>query len=107
MLSQDGRKAVLVYTSDHGQAIPGESCNKHGANRTTRDAYEVPALVWLSENYAQAHPDMPERLRSNTEDPYSVPAVLQTVLDLMRGDATAELPNTNIQSFLRTSILTD
>lgn len=107
MLSRDGRKAVLVYASDHGQAIPGESCNKHGTNRTTRDAYEVPALVWLSENYVQAHPDMSERLRSNTEDPYSVPAVLQTVLDLMRGDATAELPSTKIQSFLRTSIFRD
>lgn len=107
MLNRDGRKAVLVYASDHGQAIPGESCNKHGTNRTTRDAYEVPALVWLSENYAQAHPDMSERLRSNTENPYSVPAVLQTLLDLMRGDATAELPNKNIQSFLRTSILTN
>lgn len=106
-LSQDGRKAVMVYASDHGQAIPGESCNKHGTSRTTRDAYEVPALVWLSKSYAQTYPELLEKLRSNTENPYSVPAVVQTVLDLMRGDATAKLPSTNTQSFLRTSISTD
>lgn len=59
-LARDGRRAALVYAADHGETVPGGACEAGSANRTTRDAYEVPALVWLSNSYAQAHPAMAE-----------------------------------------------
>ena len=101
ILASDGRKAVLVYISDHGEAVPGGACKSNSASRTTRDAYEVPALVWLSSSYAQAHPAMVERLRAYQNEPYTVAAVHQTLLDLMRADALAPLPDPETQSFAR------
>ncbi len=102
-LTKDGRKAVLVYASDHGESIPAGTCDAGVANRNTRDAYEVPALVWLSDTYAQAYPEMVTQLTANTNLPYSVAAVPQTLLDLMRADNQAQLPDANVQSFMRNS----
>ena len=102
-LTKDGRKAVLVYASDHGESITGGACNARVANRNTRDAFEVPALVWLSDTYAQAYPEMVTQLTANTINPYSVAAVPQTLLDLMRADNQAQLPDANVQSFMRNS----
>lgn len=106
-LAKDGRKAVLVYASDHGESIPGGTCKAGVANRNTRDAYEAPALVWLSEAYAQAYPEIVTQLGANTNSPYSVAAVAQTLLDLMRADYQAEVPDSRVQSFLRSSMLMD
>ena len=81
--------------------MPGGVCQADSANRTTRDAYEVPALVWLSSAYAQAHPAMAEGLRAHQDHPYTVAAVPQTLLDLMRGDTQAPVPDAATQSFAR------
>lgn len=106
-LAKDGRKAVLVYASDHGESIPGGACDAGVANRNTRDAYEVPALVWLSDAYAKAYPEIVRQLSTNTDNSYSVAAVAQTLLDLMRADYQTELPDSRVQSFLRSSMLMD
>lgn len=107
MLSQDGRKAVLVYASDHGESIPGGSCDAGVANRNTRDAYEVPVLVWLSASYAQSRPHLAEQLNANARQPYTVAALPQTLLDLMRGDNQSVLPDPEVQSFVRQRVLRD
>ena len=100
-LARDGRRAALVYAADHGETVPGGVCQADSANRTTRDAYEVPALVWLSSAYAQAHPAMAEGLRVHQDHPYTVAAVHQTLLDLMRGEVQAPVPDAETQSFAR------
>lgn len=102
-LASDGRRAALVYAADHGETVPGGACKAGSANRTTRDAYEVPALVWLSSAYAQAHPAIAEGLRAHQNHPYTVAAVYQTLLDLMRGDTQAPVPDAATQSFARPS----
>lgn len=107
MLSQDGRKSVLVYASDHGESIPGGACDAGAANRNTRDAYEIPALVWLSDSYAQSWPHLAEQLQANAHQPYSVAAVPQTLLDLMRADNQSRLPVPEVQSFVRPSAFRD
>lgn len=103
VLDRDGRRSVLVYAADHGEAVPGGACKSASANRNTREAYEVPALVWLSSTYAQAHPAMAEGLRTHQDHPYTVAAVHQTLLDLMRGDTQAPVPDAATQSFARPS----
>lgn len=104
-LAKDGRKAVLVYASDHGESVPDGACKARSANRNTRDAYEVPALVWLSDSYAKTHPEVITQLSKNTHKPYSVAAVAQTLLDLMRADNHAAVPDPHVQSFVRSSLL--
>lgn len=102
-LARDGRRAALVYAADHGETVPDGACKAGSANRNTRDAYEVPALVWLSSTYAQAHPALAEGLRAHQDHPYTVAAVHQTLLDLMRGDTQAPVPDAATQSFARPS----
>lgn len=86
-LSRDGRKSALLYVSDHGETIPGgDLCQAGSGNRNSVEAYEVPAFVWLSNSYASSHPEIVERLRANRNNPYTVAAVHQTLIDLMRGD---------------------
>lgn len=101
MVEATGRRAALVYVADHGEAIPFGKCNSEPATRTTRDTYEVPALVWLSKRYAHAHPQIPQLLRAHEDQPYTVSAVPQTLLDLMRADATIPLHDERVESFLR------
>jgi len=102
-LARDGRRAVLVYATDHGETVPGGACAASTASRTTHEAYEAPALVWLSDAYAQAHPAIVEQLRAHQDHPYTVAAVHQTLLDLMRGDAEAPLLDSTTLSFARPS----
>lgn len=102
-LETTGRSAALVYVSDHGEGIPFGTCNVEPAKRTTRDAYEVPALVWLSPSYGIAHPEILQQLRTHQAHPYTVSAVPQTLLDLARADATMPLAEDRVESFLRTT----
>ncbi|RMA59568.1 glucan phosphoethanolaminetransferase (alkaline phosphatase superfamily) [Acidovorax sp. 100] len=92
MLARDGRKAVLLYASDHGEAVPGGACNVGSANRNTIDAYEVPVLVWLSRSYGDANRALAERLAQHQTQSYTVAAIPQTLIDLMRGDIREPTP---------------
>ncbi|MEG3061851.1 MAG: phosphoethanolamine transferase [Comamonas sp.] len=102
-LARDNRRAVLVYASDHGEAVPGGACKADSANRNTHEAYEVPTLVWLSGAYAQAYPAIAEQLRAHQSHPYTVAAVHQTLLDLMRADVQTPAPDRATLSFVRPS----
>lgn len=103
ILASDGRRSVLMYAADHGEAVPGGACKADSANRNTRDAYEVPALVWLSRAYVQAHPAMAERLHAHQNHPYTVAAVHHTLLDLMRGEVQEPVHDVGPLSFARPS----
>lgn len=89
-LEADGRPAVMVYVSDHGQGMAGDACQRSEFNRVTADAYEVPALVWLSGAYARQHPGTVRRLSALMAAPYTTAAVYQTLRDLIAGDALSE-----------------
>lgn len=101
VLADDGRRSVVIYASDHGEAVPGGECNAGVANRNTRDGFEIPVLVWLSDEYAEANPEVPMLLQENQDEPYSNAALPQTMLDLMRGSAQSVLSESNIYSLLR------
>ena len=100
ILARDGRRAVMIYASDHGETISGGVCNAETARRSTRDAYEIPALVWLSNSYVTSYPGMAEKLHKHQDAPYTVAAVHQTMLDLMRGNTQAP-SKFDVQSFVR------
>ncbi len=86
-LEQDGRSAVMLFVSDHGQGLAEGECKRSDVNRLTAEAYEVPALVWLSTRYATQNPAVVERLRANEAAPYTTAAAYQTLRDLIAGDA--------------------
>lgn len=98
MLERDGRSAVMVYASDHGQGLAGDRCNKADVNRVTVDAYEVPALVWLSPSYESSNPRVSEVLRRHADVSYTTAAVYQTLRDLVSGRLGLENADSSIQA---------
>lgn len=88
LLERDGRKAALLYVSDHGQGLPEKKCNKAEVNRVTKEAYEVPAFVWLSASLRAARPEFGEQLKAQRDTPYTTAAVYQTLRDLMEAPAS-------------------
>lgn len=103
VLEQDGRSAVMLYVSDHGQGLAEQRCSKSDINRLTVDSYEVPALLWLSPGYAQANPRVVTALKANSKRPYTTAVVHQTLRDLLAGDEAAQAPAlAQAGSFLRT-----
>lgn len=85
-LQRDGRSAAMLYVSDHGQGLADQRCGKSEINRVTVDAYEVPALVWLSQKFAVSNPESIVRMKMNANGAYTTAAVYQTLHDLMSGE---------------------
>lgn len=56
-LEEKGRRAVMIYVSDHGQALPSKSCGTTDINRFGAEAYEIPVIIWLSQQYREVNGD--------------------------------------------------
>lgn len=67
MLEESGRRAALIYTSDHGEDIfdDGRGLFLHASPVPSAQQLHVPFLVWVSTAFDAAHPDVMSRLRSN------------------------------------------
>lgn len=52
--AESRRPACLVFLSDHGESPR----NEYWRNRESEDVYEVPFLIWFSDAYRQAFPDV-------------------------------------------------
>ena len=55
----------MIYISDHGETPSSKSWR----TTTDKDLWEVPMIVWLSEEYKIARPDVWEALRAATDKP--------------------------------------
>lgn len=78
-----GRSSAMVYVSDHGQGLAEPGCSQSPMNRTMARAYEVPALVWLSNEYRNQHAGVTALLASHATLPYTTHATYQTLVDLL------------------------
>ena len=104
ILESTNRSSAMIYTSDHGQGLPNERCNKPSINRVTTDSYEVPTIIWLSSSYMEDNPLTPRALQSNMNEPYTNGAIYQTLVDFISGPNTAGTtlaPSTDHDSFIR------
>ncbi|MDE6198985.1 MAG: lipid A phosphoethanolamine transferase [Muribaculaceae bacterium] len=95
-LDSTGAKAVLIYTSDHGEDIFDDDRERflHASPVPTYYQLHVPMLVWTSEEYDEAYPEIRNQLIAN-KDMYIAPsqAIFHTVLQVS-GIATSYLDNT-------------
>ncbi|GGZ89498.1 membrane protein [Algibacter mikhailovii] len=73
---------VLIYISDHGEAL-GE--NGKWLHAQDIDACKNPAmLVWYSEAYRKLYPDKIEALKKNKEKVFSTDVIYHSLLDLIK-----------------------
>ncbi len=76
----EGRNAVVLYISDHGEALGEDGVYLHG---TPVEPLHHPAcLLWYSPGYAATFPDKAGRIKSNRGRHARTDAIFHTVLDI-------------------------
>lgn len=90
-LKRHGAISAMIYTSDHGENIFDDDRNLFLHASPTPSCYElhVPFLVWTSDRYNSAFPNMQDILKSNRKKPLASSASL---FHSMLGIAGIETP---------------
>lgn len=85
LLDATNTKAVMIYTSDHGEDIFDDERERflHASPISTYYQLHVPMLAWTSEEYDVAYPEIRRNLSQNY-DKYIAPtqAIFHTLLDI-------------------------
>ncbi|MDE6756337.1 MAG: lipid A phosphoethanolamine transferase, partial [Muribaculaceae bacterium] len=80
-----GTKAVMIYTSDHGEDIFDDERGRflHASPVPTYYQLHVPLIIWTSKEYDNAYPEMRQNLSAN-KDLYVAPSqsVFHTLLQM-------------------------
>lgn len=85
LLDATDSKAVMIYTSDHGEDIFDDDRERflHASPIPTYYQLHVPMLAWTSEEYDETYPEIRKNLEEN-KDMYIAPsqAIFHTLLDI-------------------------
>lgn len=82
-LESTGRPSVLLYVSDHGQALYDDGCPIFGHFNDTEANFRSAALVWMSEGFVRQRPQALQQLRRHAGKPLSTEStVFHTLADL-------------------------
>lgn len=74
-----GRNAILIYISDHGEALGENGKYLHGADYP--ELHNPACLVWYSDVYGRLHPERIEALRRNSSRRWLSDSMFHTALD--------------------------
>lgn len=83
----EGRNAILLYVSDHGEEIYDVG-DRYGRRNDTTDpvtikqGFEVPAMIWMSDVYMARHSDKADLLRRRAGVPLYSSDLPKTLLDM-------------------------
>ena len=67
VLRSNSAVSALWFLSDHGETLPTPTCNRAGHGVGSRYDFQVPALFWYSDAYAQAYPERVSVLRNHAD----------------------------------------
>lgn len=73
------RNAIVIYQSDHGEALGDKGKYLHGADYP--GTHNPAAWVWYSDEYARRHPDKIAALRANAGLDITTTYLFHTILD--------------------------
>lgn len=73
------RDAILIYISDHGEALGEDGLHLHGFEAP--GVQSTACLFWYSPAYAALHPDRVENLRRNADGRWLNDVIFHSVLD--------------------------
>ncbi|MBQ9338706.1 MAG: phosphoethanolamine transferase [Paludibacteraceae bacterium] len=74
---------IMLYLSDHGENIYDDEREVvlHGSYIGTRYEYNIPFILWYSEQYFSLHPDKVLQLRAHQHSQFNSAVVFHTLLD--------------------------
>lgn len=73
------KNAVLIFVSDHGEALGDDSFYLHGVSHPSM--LRTAMFVWMSEKYKSLHPEYLENALKNREKSYMTDFVFPSVID--------------------------
>jgi len=82
ILRHSGTITALWYESDHGEMLRTATCSLYGHGLGTRYEYEVPALFWYSDAYAQQFPERLATLASHSRDRTLSANTFESLIDM-------------------------
>ena len=90
----ENRCAILIYLSDHGEALGEGGVYLHAAET---EALHLPAcVVWYSDKYAKAYPDKTEALIRNKDKRYRTDFLYHSILSAAGIETEGNCPEMNI-----------
>lgn len=83
--SQNSRSiSSLVFFSDHGEEVfESRAYLGHGWDNLGRHHFEVPFLVWLSEEFKRSRPQTVDAIKAHIKEPFMTSALIYGLIDLM------------------------
>ena len=73
------KNAVLIFVSDHGEALGDDSFYLHGTSHPTM--FRTAMFVWMSEKYKSLHPEHLENALKNKDKSYMTDFVFPSIID--------------------------
>ena len=73
---------AMMYVADHGQTLYDGTCKLAFHGHNTQFEFHVPALVWYSDGYRDAHPDKVAQLLRHHNAPLATGNIFHSLLDL-------------------------
>lgn len=77
------KPAIMLYLSDHGENLYDDERGLvlHGSYEGTRYEFNIPFIIWYSDEYAALHPAKTEELQAHRDTQFNSSAVFHTMLD--------------------------
>jgi glucan phosphoethanolaminetransferase (alkaline phosphatase superfamily) len=88
-LRQNGALTALWYESDHGEMLPTATCSMAGHGLGTRYEFEIPAMFWYSDAYAQQFPQRLSALTANSRAKTLSADTFESMIDMAGVDFPA------------------
>lgn len=77
------KDAIVIYVSDHGEEVYDSlDFMGHAEGMMSRNMIEIPMLIWVSEKFSAARPELTQRIAASVHRPYMTDDIIYTVLDI-------------------------
>lgn len=73
--------SFLLYAADHGEDLFDGACDKSGHGNHTIYNFQVPAIVWVSDQYKNTNPEKYSLLRLNSSAKVNHTSIFPTLVD--------------------------
>lgn len=82
----EDKNAIVIYTPDHGEDVMELNLKMPGHYEFNPNIHmvEIPMMIWVSDKFQAAYPDLVARIRRSTDRPFMTDDMIHTLLDLMQ-----------------------
>ena len=81
----EAKDSIIIYISDHGESVFEDGKTRgHYFEEPSNVLFEIPMLVWISQEFRNKHSDLVERIFSARNQPFMTDDMIHALLDIMQ-----------------------